>query len=218
MTEIVPAILTNDVEDFRKKYAELFALSHYFTKLHVDFIDGKFLPNKTILPGDGCRLKGHIKFIAHFMTLDPKRYFAMAKNEGYSTVLFHLEAFENESEILETIELARTLNLEPGLVINPETPVLALEKYIHMVSLFQLMSVHPGKQGGKFISETLQRIKELRKLSKNAIICVDGGIKIGVAHKCAQAGANQLVAGSAILKAEDEEAAIEALKEDIETK
>ena len=80
------------------------------------------------------------------------------------------------------------------------------------------MGINGGEKGRSFMPITIERLKELRSLSKNVIIAVDGGVKIGIARQCARAGADILVAGSAILKAEDEETAIEALKEDIETK
>lgn len=218
MAEIVPAILTNDISDFRKKYAELFALSQHFKELHVDFIDGKFLPNKTILPGHDCRIRAPFRATAHFMTLDPKQYFALAKNEGYSTVLFHFEVFENKNEVLETRDLAQTLGLRVGLVLNPETKLHYAGKFLKEFQIIQLMGVHPGKQGGEFVPGTIDKIQELRALSKSVIISVDGGIKVGIAKQCVQAGANILVAGSAILRAEDEEAALESLQHDIKIK
>src|SRR3989338_6452088 len=155
MTEIVPTILTNDISDFRKKYAELFAFHEHFKSLHVDFADGVFVETQTIMPKD---------------------------------VLF----------------LARS-------------PLYLIAKFIKKIGLVQIMSIHPGAQGREFMPEILEKIRELRALSKSVIISVDGGIKAGIARKCAEAGANILIAGSAILRAENEEAAIEALKEDIES-
>jgi len=218
MTEISPAILTNDISDFRKKYAELFALSHHFKELHVDFIDGKFLPNRTIMPGQDCRLKPPFRLTAHFMTLNPAQYFAIAKNDGYSTVIFQFEAMPNEAEVDRTVDLARTLGLRVGIAVNPETKLFAIAKFIDKVDVIQLMAIHPGAQGREFLSEIYEKIRELRQLSKNVIISVDGGVKVGIARQLSKAGADILVAGSAILRSEDEDLAIEALRADIETK
>ena len=80
------------------------------------------------------------------------------------------------------------------------------------------MGVHPGSQGQEFVPAVLDKVRQLRQLSKSVIISVDGGVKVGLAHKLVEAGADILVAGSAILKSEDEEQAIEALRHDIETK
>lgn len=217
MTEITPSILTNDISDFRKKYAELFALSHYFTKLHVDFADGKFVDAKTVMPVDLGFLKSSpLTLIAHLMTLAPQKYFQDAKNIGFKWVIFHLEAFKKDAEIDEAIAKARDLGLKVGLALNPETPLHFAGRFLTKVDMIQLMGIHPGAQGRSFLVTVIEKIMELRSLSKNVIISVDGGVKIGIARQCVKAGADILVAGSAILRSEDEEMAIEALKADIE--
>lgn len=217
MAEIVPAILTNDISDFRKKYAELFALSHYFSKLHIDFIDDEFIHNKTVMPKDIGFLKSSpLTLMAHFMTLDPQKYFQDAKDAGFSWVIFHFEAFKKESEISEAIKAARKLSLQVGISINPETPLFMLGKFLTKIDLVQFMGIHPGFQARPFMPSTIEKIKELRALSKHVIISVDGGVKVGIARQCAKAGADILVAGSAILRSEDEELAVEALKADID--
>jgi ribulose-phosphate 3-epimerase len=216
MAEIVPAILTNDISDFRKKYAELFALSHHFNKLHVDFIDGEFIHNRTVMPKDVEFLKASpLTLMAHFMTLEPHKYFEDAKNSGFAWVIFHYEAYKNESEVEEAIRLAKSLGLKIGISINPETPLFMFGKFLMKIDLVQLMGIHPGFQGRPFMLGTIEKIKELRALSKDVIISVDGGVKVGIARQCAKAGAQLLIAGSAILKSEDEEMAIEALQIDV---
>jgi len=217
MTEIAPAILTNDLADFRKKYAELFALSQHFKTLHIDFIDGQFLPNKTLMPADLAFLKtSPFLLTAHLMVKNPQQYFQAAKDSGFECVIFHLETLKTPEEILETIASAKHLGLKPGLSLNPETPLHAVGSWISQVGLVQLMGIHPGSQGQEFVPEVLEKVSQLRQLSKSVIICVDGGVKTGIARKLVEAGADILVAGSAILKAEDEEQAIEALRSDIE--
>lgn len=217
MAEIIPAILTSDISDFRKRYAELFALSHYFTKLHIDFIDDEFIHNKTVLPEDLQFLKSSpLTLMAHFMTFEPHKYFRDAKDAGFSWIIFHFEAYKKESEIDEAIKLANALNLKTGLSINPETPLFMIAKFLTKVDMIQFMGIHPGFQGRPFMMATIEKIRELRALSKSVIISVDGGVKVGIARQCVKAGAQLLVAGSAILKSEDEEMAIESLKADIE--
>ncbi len=217
MAEIVPAILTNDISDFRKKYAELFALSHYFSKLHVDFIDGEFIHNKTVMPKDVLFLKSSpLTLMAHFMTFEPHKYFEDAKEAGFSWVIMHFEAYKQESELTEAIRLARALGMKVGISINPETPLFMLGKFLTKVDLVQLMGIHPGFQARPFMPSTIEKIKELRALSKDVIISIDGGVKVGIARQCVKAGAQLLVAGSAILRSEDEELAVEALRADIE--
>jgi len=217
MAEIVPAILTNDISDFRKKYAELFALSHYFTKLHIDFIDGKFLPNKTVMPKDLALESSPFELMAHFMTLHPQIYFFHAKKAGFKWVIFHWEAFEDKNEILDVLDHAEHLGLKTGLAFNPETKFYDAAKYLDKVNLLQVMGVHPGAQGRPFEKNTIDRIKELKSLTKNVIISVDGGEKVGIAKQCAHAGANHIIAGSAILNSGHPKQALEELNQDIKT-
>ncbi|MBI3952574.1 MAG: hypothetical protein HY336_01295 [Candidatus Doudnabacteria bacterium] len=217
MAEIIPAILTNDVFDFRKKYSDFFALSHYFSKLHVDFSDGEFVPSKTIVPRELSFLRSPFTLIAHFMTYRPQIYFEQAKEVGFTYVLFHYEAFGKDAEIEEAINAAENLGLKIGLVLNPETPLYKAGKFIPKVDLVQLMGINPGFQGRAFITSTIEKIKELRTLTKDVIICVDGGVRVGIARACVKAGADYLVSGSAILRSEDKELALEALLADIET-
>ncbi|MBX4191427.1 MAG: ribulose-phosphate 3-epimerase [Candidatus Doudnabacteria bacterium] len=217
MAEISPAILTNDISDFRIKYAELFALSHHFRKLHVDFADGQFVNNQTIMPHDLKFLKSSpFILMAHFMTFKPQKYFWDAKKAGFKWVLVHYEAFEDSDELDHVLEHARSMHFKVGIVLNPETPLHKAAKFIQKVDCVQLMCIEPGFQGREFMPSTLDRIKELRDLMKHAIIAVDGGVKVGIAHKLAKAGADVIVAGSAIVKSYNRKTAIEALKEDIE--
>jgi ribulose-phosphate 3-epimerase len=216
MPEIVPTILSNDISDFRKKYSELLGLAHHFSSLHVDFIDGEYIENKTLLPKDlGFLKSSHLNLIAHFMALRPQRYFLEAKNSGFKTVIAQFEAFANDKDVEFAILEAKKLGLQFGLAINPETPLHNLGKFIREIGLILLMSVKPGAQGREFILHTLDKIKEAHRLTKHLVIAVDGGIKVGIARQCALAGADVLVTGSAILRAQHEEEAVEALVEDV---
>jgi ribulose-phosphate 3-epimerase len=216
MIELSPAILTNDISDFRKKYADIFGLSHYFKKLHVDFIDDVFIHNKTVMPADLPFLKSSpLSLIAHFMTMDPAKYFQDAKTAGFSYVIFHYEAMP-EAKINDTIAAGKNLGLKVGLALNPETPVYMAGKFLDKLDMIQIMGVHPGFQGRPFVLTTIGKVHELRTLSPNILIAVDGGVKIGIAHQLAVAGVDIIIAGSAIFRGEDKQMAIEALKADIE--
>src|SRR5437879_2811753 len=104
MTEISPAILTNDLSDFRKKYAELFALSPHFKKLHVDFGDGVFVPTQTVMPKDLLFLKASpLKLVAHFMAYHPEKYLRAAEAASFKYAFVHFEAFENKKQLEETL-------------------------------------------------------------------------------------------------------------------
>lgn len=217
MPELSPAILSNDISDFQKKYAELFAVSHYFTRLHVDFADGEFVDNKTLMPDDvGFLSASPMTLMAHFMTFNPQRYFEQTRKIGFKWAIIHFEAFQNDEEILSTIGEGILMNLKMGLAVNPETPLPKIAKVLPKISLVQLMGIHPGRQGRTFIPQTLDRIKELKNLTRNVIISVDGGEKLGIASQCVKAGAELIVIGSAILNASHPKEALEAFKREIE--
>jgi ribulose-phosphate 3-epimerase len=216
MSEIIPAILTNDISDFRKKYAELFALGHYFNKLHVDFVDGDFLPHRTVMPDDLPKLtNAPFELMAHFMAYEPDQYFGHIKVLGFKWVIIHYEAFHLKTEIDDCIDAARKLGLKVGLAINPETKLYKIALFIKRVDMVQLMGVHPGAQGRPFEYEVLDKINELKKLTKSVIICVDGGAKIGIARQIAEAGGDWIIAGSAIAKSEHPKQTMEELVTDI---
>jgi ribulose-phosphate 3-epimerase len=218
MAELSPAILTNDVSDFRKQYAELLPLSQYYGKLHVDFADGRFVRTQTVLPADVAFLQSNrIPAMAHLMVQDPVRYFEDCRRAGFAYVLFHFEAFLTPDEIPAALSRADQLGLIAGLALGPDTTLTKIAKFIPQFKLIQIMSIQPGAQGREFILGTFDKVAELRSLSKSVIICVDGGIKVGIAGQLARAGADILVVGSAISRSEDEGLALEALKLDLET-
>jgi ribulose-phosphate 3-epimerase len=216
MSELVPAILTNDVGDFRKKHADLLALGHHFSKLHVDFIDGEFLPNKTIMPEDLKSFTSPFQLMAHFMAYEPQKYFEATRKAGFAWALIHFEAFDSVADILSAILLGEEKGLGMGVVINPETPLHKAAKIISKVSLIQLMGIHPGAQGREFMPETLEKISEVKKLTRDIIVSVDGGVKLGIATKCQHAGADLIIIGSAILHSSHPKEALEAFKRELE--
>jgi ribulose-phosphate 3-epimerase len=215
MTEIVPSILTNDVSDFRKKHADLLAISHLFSSLHIDFADGMFVDSKTILPKDIMFFKSPFKLTAHLMTLHPEQYFSDLKKLGFLGVLFHVEIFENNDQVREVMDHAWRLELKPGLVLNPETPVERVLTFLVQAGMIQIMSINPGGQGREFIPQSLDKIKIIREQGRGTIIIVDGGIRVGVAQQCARAGASMLVVGSGLTVSEDMSMALEILQADV---
>jgi ribulose-phosphate 3-epimerase len=215
MTELAPAILTNDLSDFRKQYAELFSLSQYFKRLHIDFIDGEYLPNKTLEIKSLDFLQSRFILAAHFMTFDPKQYFEEAKKLGFFWVLFHFDAFQTIDEIIETINEARKLNLKTGLALNPDIPLYKAAEILDEVDLVQIMGIHPGAQGRPFEAGTYEKVKELKRLKKNAIISVDGGVKISHARALKEAGVDIMVVGSAIAKSSNKKETVEQFLKEI---
>ena len=183
--------------------------------LHVDVMDGRFVPNISFGFPVMKTIQQHAKkFIdVHLMIVEPEKYVEEFINLGADLVSVHYEA---------CIHLHRVINLiqekgaKAGVVLNPSTPVLMLEDIIADVDLVLLMSVNPGFGGQKFIENTYKKIAETKDLilsnNPTALIQIDGGVNLDNASKLFEAGADVLVAGNAVFSAEDPERMIELLK------
>ena len=171
--------------------------------IHVDVMDGHFVPNLTIGPPVIKSLKKHTKlpFDVHLMIDPVHKYIKDYSDAGADIITFHPEATEN---ISETINLIKSLNKKVGVSLNPDTEIAAAEKYLNKIELILIMSVYPGFGGQKFISDVLEKIKGLKNLKDkkklNFDIEVDGGINFSNFKSVIDAGANVLVSGTTIFK------------------
>lgn len=183
--------------------------------LHVDVMDGVFVPNISF----GQPVIKHIKKIAkkpldvHLMIVEPDKFFEDYKNCGADIITVHYEACTHLHRSLSKI---RQLGLKAGVVLNPHTPVCVLEDIIEMCDLVLLMSVNPGFGGQSFIENTYSKIKTLKQLiekkNPNCLIEVDGGVNTANYKKLIEAGADVLVAGNAVFAAENPTETIKQLK------
>lgn len=201
MPTIVPAILTEDIHGFNAKLASLLKI-HDLSRIQVDFCDSNFVSNHSVPISDFDLLNPSFVWEAHLMIRDPKDFLDY-KLTGFSTIIIHYEAFASEQALEQAVEAITALGLAVGIAINPETEVSVLRYFVDTIKHFTLLSVHPGKQGGQFLLESLQRLESLRKLAPDAIIEVDGGIKTTNASSLANAGADLLVVGSALFETEN---------------
>ena len=182
--------------------------------VHVDVMDGCFVPNISFgFPVlRAVRRASQKPLDVHLMIIEPERYIARFAHDGADWVTFHLEATD---DALHCVHLIRESGAKVGVSIKPKTPVESLRPILSEVDMVLVMSVEPGFGGQKFIPEALDRIRELRtmaeKLNPELLIEVDGGISSENAHLLYEAGANVLVAGSSVFKAEDPEAEIRAM-------
>jgi len=153
---------------------------------------------------------------AHLMITSPARYAARFLDAGADIVVFHVEA-ETSENIFSAIESARKSGKKIGLAIKPNTPTDTLFPYIGALDMALIMTVEPGFGGQKFISATLPKISELRRVIEsrgiNCDIEVDGGINVETAKLCVEAGANILVAGNDVFSAPDRAARIAELRD-----
>ena len=181
--------------------------------LHVDVMDGHFVPNITI----GVPVVKSIKQVAsipldvHLMIENPEKYIEAFANAGADILTFHYEAAKNN--VKEIISLIKSCNVKAGLSIKPNTPPEKIFDYLPLLDLILIMTVEPGFGGQKFMPDCAGKIPEIKKnASEELIIQVDGGINAETAKVCTQYGANSLVAGNYIYKSDNIENAILSLR------
>lgn len=174
--------------------------------LHVDVMDGHFVPNLTI----GPPLVAAIQRAAtkpldvHLMITNPAEFAEAYARAGAHVLTFHWEVAPSESQAREVIAAFREHGVEiVGVAVNPDTPVQELEPILDAVDLVLVMSVHPGFGGQSFISEVLDKVRWLRDAGYAGHVEMDGGLNTETLPLCAEAGADALVAGSAIFGAPD---------------
>lgn len=183
--------------------------------LHVDVMDGRFVPNISFgFPVMKTVQQHSKKFVdVHLMIVEPEKYVEEFISQGADLVSVHYEACVH---LHRTIQLIQSKGAKAGVVLNPSTPVLMLEDIIEDVDLVLLMSVNPGFGGQKFIDNTYKKIAETKDLilsnNSTALIQIDGGVNLDNAAKLFEAGADVLVAGNAVFSSENPAKTIELLK------
>ena len=183
--------------------------------LHLDIMDGVFVPNITIGPKVVADIAKYaiIPLDAHLMIVEPQRYIKNFAQAGSHMITVHLEALQNPRMVLEEI---RSYGLKAGISISPDTPAHLLDDLYQYIDLVLIMTVHPGFAGQKFLTPQLDKItniyKTIQNLNQDILISVDGGINQENAKECVKRGADILVAGSYIFQNKDYEANINALK------
>jgi ribulose-phosphate 3-epimerase len=212
MVKIAPSILSADfgalAEDIAKVEAET-------DLLHVDVMDGHFVPNLTVGPlvVEAVRRRTRVPLDVHLMIQNPERYIAAFAQAGAVYLTVHVEVCPH---LHRTIQQIREAGAKPGVALNPSTSLHTVEHVLDQVDLVLLMSVNPGFGGQSFIPFVLQKIEELaqrlRRTEPRPELEVDGGIKIENCRAVADAGATILVAGSAIFGAPDPRAAIKKMR------
>ena len=185
--------------------------------LHIDVMDGIFVPSISYgMPVISSIRKATDKvFDVHLMITEPERYIEEFAKSGADIITFHIEATE---KVKETIDLIHFFGIKAGITIKPGTPSEAVKPYLSMVEMVLVMTVEPGFGGQAFIPETLDKVREVRGMIKdaglNVDVEVDGGINAANVKDVLEAGANVIVAGSAVFKGNIEENVKELLQAD----
>lgn len=170
--------------------------------LHLDIMDGHFVPNLSMGPDIVAMARRTIRLplSVHLMVTRPDIYVEPFLKAGADLLLFQIESRCEPRALLQAIKAA---GRKAGLVLNPETPVAAIEPHLDLCDEVLLMTVHPGFGGQAFITAVLPKIRELRSLRPALDLSVDGGITVDTAGECAKAGANVYIAGTSLFRARD---------------
>lgn len=208
--KIAPSLLSADFSCLREelqtvKDAEV---------LHIDIMDGHFVPNITFGPPlvKAIRKQSGLIFDCHLMVTNPLKFIPAFAEAGADIITVHVEAEDDTAQCLQAI---KACGKKCGIVLNPDTPAEAAELYLDDVDMVLLMSVYPGFGGQKYIPAVTAKIKALKeKIGDREIdLEIDGGINLETIRQAAEAGANVIVGGTAVFGAENRPTAIRALRE-----
>jgi len=211
--KIAPSILSADFRCLEEEIKKVEKAGADY--IHIDVMDGHFVPNITIGPliVKAARKCTKLPLDVHLMIENPDKYIPDFAKAGADIITIQVEASKS---LAEDVELIKQNDVAAGVVVNPATPVEEVYSVLDKISMVLLMSVNPGFEGQKFMPEVLPKIKklqaEIKKRKLKVEIEVDGGINLETAPQVVKAGANVLVAGSAIYYAKDYKKAIKQLK------
>lgn len=213
MVKIAPSILSANFAKLGEEIKEVEVAGADY--IHVDVMDGHFVPNITIGPliVEAIKPVTDLPLDVHLMIENPEQYVEAFAQAGASIITVHEEACVH---LHRTVHLIKSLGIKVGVSINPATPVAAIEPILKDIDLVLVMSVNPGFGGQSFIHDTLDKMRQLDQLRKERAyhyeIEVDGGVNVETAKLCTDAGADVLVAGSAIFNQADRKEALEAIR------
>ncbi|MDI2589298.1 ribulose-phosphate 3-epimerase [Psychrobacillus sp. NEAU-3TGS] len=214
MVKIAPSILA---ANFAKLGEEVLEVEKAGAELiHIDVMDGHFVPNITMGPivVDALRPLTKLPLDVHLMIENADQYIEAFAKAGADYITVHVEACPH---LHRTIQLIRSFGVKPGVVLNPHTPIETIQHVLEDIDMVLFMTVNPGFGGQKFIHSVVPKVKQLadiiRERNLSIEIEIDGGINEETIKPCVEAGATILVAGSAIYNAPDKGKALQAIKE-----
>ena len=205
---IAPSILAADFADLASDARS--AMASGGSLLHLDVMDGHFVPNLSMGPGLCASLRKampEVCFDVHLMIEDPASYLEPFQKAGADHISFHIEVLE-PAEAVRLADRTRKLGCTAGIAINPETPFDRVEPVLGAFDMLLVMSVHPGFGGQSFIPDVLDKVRLGRKKGRDGLIIeIDGGVAPDTGASCVEAGCDILVAGSALFGLADDKRA-----------
>jgi ribulose-phosphate 3-epimerase len=211
---IAPSILSADFGRLAEEVRAVEAAGADW--IHVDVMDGRFVPNITIGPlvVEAVRKVTRLPIDAHLMIVEPERYVEAFAKAGADLISVHAEV---SPHLHRTIQAIRAAGARPSIALNPSTPLDCLEYVLGDVDMVLLMTVNPGFGGQSYISAVTEKVRRLRRMADESgqelEIQVDGGVKASTVGAAARAGANVLVAGTAVFGAKDYRAAVREIRD-----
>ncbi len=206
---ITPSILS---ADFGRLQDEVASVEKHADWLQLDVMDGHFVPNLSFGAPVAKWIKTALPLDVHLMVTNPADRIAEFQAIGAKHITFHAEAVPMTKARLDLINAIRKTGATAGIALNPDTPLSSIDDVVGDIDMVLLMSVHPGFGGQTFISAVLKKIEMLRAAHPRLMIQIDGGVDPLSAAKARKAGADNLVAGSAIFSATDRAQAIALLR------
>jgi len=186
---------------------EMKKIHNYLDSIHLDIMDGEFVPPTAFSTKFVDDYKTSLKKHVHVMSYRPEEFFDELNN--ITSFSFHIEAMKNPKPLLQKI---RSQNIQPGLVVSPQTNIEKVFEYLKLVDRIILMAVDPGYSAQRFIPETSEKIIKLRKQDKNVEIVIDGGMNEDTMREVLSLGANECVVCSVIVKSDNPIEKIKSLK------
>lgn len=205
MVEIIPAILVKDAAEFSRRIK---LVAPYVTRVQIDVMDGKFVPNETLAPEKFPNIPEKLEVEYHLMVENPLDY---VKRIGKKGAIYELH-IESLKDVGAAIDHVKRLGGRVALAISPDTPVQKVEPYLKQVEFVLVMTVHPGFSGQKYLPAMEEKMKWLS--SRGVAVEVDGGLDIGTVKTAAAAGATLIGVASGIFAKPDVKKAIEDLVAD----
>lgn len=214
MVKVAPSILAADFANLQQEIQIVEEAGADW--IHIDVMDGHFVPNITMGPlvVDAIRPHTKLPLDVHLMIEQPDLYIEAFVKAGADIITVHVEACKH---LHRTLQFIRSLGAKPGVVLNPHTPIETIQHVLKDVDVVLFMTVNPGFGGQAFIPEVLDKVKALSQLKQQKgldfEIEIDGGVNSSTVVDCVEAGATVVVAGSAIYGAQDKKLALKEIKE-----